>query len=162
MFTTLCVLLGLRVTQPWHIPYVSFHFFPPHHALCHPLRDFESEDKDSASCLGLSWKTLQDILVLKYLPSELSYFYISNHFFRTDNGIFISGGENTCAALLQPLPKLVVTARRPGLSTDPAHRFGLRAIQEPAATSMSQGISNLEQTHPGPGNTRKATRRYFY
>lgn len=119
-------------------PYVSFHFFFPHQALYHPLRDFESEDKDSASCLGPPWKTLRDILSLKYLPSELLYFYISNHFFKTDN----RQGVKTLAHSSSPVPlKVVVTARRPGLSTDPAHRFGLRAIKEPPATLMSQVIS---------------------
>lgn len=48
-------------------PYAASHFFP-HRALYHPLRDSESKDKGSASCLGLSWKTLRDILVLHTCP----------------------------------------------------------------------------------------------
>lgn len=97
MFTTLCVLLGLRVTQPWHIPTSLFIFLFPHIKLSTTLSGTwrvktktqqlpGSVLEDVARHTGFKIPALGALRFLHFQPWDI-------HF----------GGENTCAALLQPL-----------------------------------------------------------
>lgn len=100
MFTTLCVLLGLRVTQPWHSPVflgILLLLFKLSTTLSGPWRVKPKTQPAAWVCPGRWCKALG----LKYLPSEQWDCLIPSHPKR-DNGIFTLGVKTLAQLFSSP------------------------------------------------------------